>query len=159
MKKHVQAHIVRLVAMVWLAGLGLLASASVAEAQYVVQWYSPPEKTSGYTCYHYKTVAPSTPDDTGCWAVVVWYKGTWFGFNNYAIAGSAAWTMEYACPSSVTFHQSLVQNQGIGSSSKLAWGASISGPGGYVSNIYGHVTYQGGVSRNITLNGIDPSKC
>jgi len=129
--------------------------ARAAQAQYIVQFYGPAGKTSGFACSHMLNAGPGSPTSTSCWSVVVWYKGTYLGFNNYAVGGEAAWTNSYACPSSSITHWSTTE----ANNSQLFWIATIIGPGGYISRANGAVNVNGGLNRNLALSGIDPSKC
>jgi hypothetical protein len=159
MRKHIQTCVVRVLAIGLLAGLGIVADARPAHAQapYPVRFVGPSGKTYGYSCEDFKTVQANQPDNTSCWAVIVWYKGTFAGFNNYSIGASAAFTASYACPAASTLNESSVYRDT--GPERLSWYAFIYGPGGYITHINGQVTYEGGLGRNLTLDGIDPSKC
>jgi len=141
--------------------LMLLAHVESAQAQpYPVRFYGASGKTSGFTCVDFKVVSANSPDSTSCWALVVWYSGTWFGFNNYKWAYQALWSPTFACPNFSITHNTEVYRTGT-PSERLKWASWIdpSPDPGYVSYVDGYVLVNGGLYRNLALAAVDPSKC
>jgi len=145
-----------------LTGLGLAADVRPAHAQppYPVHFTGAAGKTSieAWQCYDDQIAPVNQPKSTTCWAVVVWYTGTFLGFNNYTVAGEKVWTNSFACPVlNNTEHLSRVTRNT--SPERLDWQAYIHGPYDYITNIFGNVSYKGQLSRDVSRASLDPTKC
>lgn len=138
-----------------------LAGATTAQAQgpYPVRFFGMPGKTSGFQCLDWKVVGANQPGNTVCWALIVWYRYTWFGFNNYSWARETLGTAYFACPNYNIQHQTKIWRDT--GPERLRWEAWIdpNPDPGYVQYIDGYALVNGGISRNLALAGVDPSKC
>jgi len=158
MSQKIRKSMTRILSVGLLVGAGLVVSAASAVAQpYVVSFTGPSGKVQGgNTCAHYATSPPGSPLQTSCWGVVVFYLGTFLGFNNYSVGGENIWTANFACPSVSANHTSLVWY--TNGPALLKWKAHIE-KYGYISYVDGQLSPIGNLNRNLAYAGVDPSKC